>query len=147
MSYHYEVVFSLFLRDDTPSDLLDELRWHMGLSEERSTTPATDMDYPLMRPGDSYLPGGDLAVLQRQYRYDDASGVKHYAWGVYARMFVLDDAMGEVWQIATWLAPHAEDDGYAGFFREETDERPRLLAIRGGELYSYELGEQPQPLS
>ena len=30
MSYHYEVVFGCFLREDTPETVLDTLRWHMG---------------------------------------------------------------------------------------------------------------------
>jgi hypothetical protein len=148
MSSHYEMVFSLFLRDDTPGDVLDELRWHLGLSEQRPTISALHTDYPLMRPGDSYLPGGDVTVLQRQYRYDEMPGVKHYAWGLYARLFWLDDHWAQAsWQIANWLAPYVEEDGYAGFFREETDERPTLLVIHGGEAHLRNFAGHPEPLS
>jgi hypothetical protein len=147
MSFHYEVVISLFLRDDTPSEVLDELRWHIGLSEQQPATSAIDVDYPLMRPGESYLPGGDIAVLQRQYRYDDAHGVNHHAWGLYVLLFWLDDDLGQAAQITTWLAPYADEDGYIGSFREEADEQPTLLAIRDGELHLIKLRKQPRSLS
>ena len=38
MSLHYEVVFALFLRRDLPTDLLDELSWHVGASGRRPET-------------------------------------------------------------------------------------------------------------
>jgi len=147
VSFHYEVVFSLFLRDDTPSEVLDELRWHVGVSDQQPATSAIDTDYPLMRPGESRLPGGDVAILQRQYRYDDAHGVEHHAWGLYVRLFMLDDDLGQTADIATWLAPYADEDGYIGSFREVADEQPTLLLIRDGELHLAKLREQPRSLS
>src|SRR6266487_575630 len=111
MSFHYEVVFSLFLRDDIPSGVLDELRWHLGLSTQQPDACAIDYDWPQMRPDErSYLPGGEVAVLRRQYRYSQ-SGVQHHAWGLYARLFWLDDRWAEAWwQVAAWLAPYADGD-------------------------------------
>jgi hypothetical protein len=31
MSDHYEVVFSCFLREETPAEVLDAVRWHLGM--------------------------------------------------------------------------------------------------------------------
>ncbi|GIH13079.1 hypothetical protein [Rugosimonospora africana] len=87
MSGHFEVVFSVFLRDDTPAEVLAELRWHLGLSPERSPRLTIDDDEPLLSPGTpSYLPGGETATLNRQYRYT-SSGGDHYAWGLHARVY------------------------------------------------------------
>src|SRR5690242_4942006 len=123
MSGHFEIVFSVFLRDDTPAAVLDELRWQLGLARERPGQLVIDYDEPQLRPAaSSYLPGGETANLERQYRYTAPTG-EHYAWGLHVRLFWLDDTWAEVWlQVAEWLAPWAEDDGYAGFFREEADE-------------------------
>lgn len=35
MSGHYEIVFSLFIRDDVPPEILAELRWRLGLTADR----------------------------------------------------------------------------------------------------------------
>ncbi|MFJ4152764.1 hypothetical protein ACIP10_35045 [Streptomyces galbus] len=35
MSLHFEVVFTCFLRDNTPDTVLDALRWHLGMAPER----------------------------------------------------------------------------------------------------------------
>jgi hypothetical protein len=49
--------------------------------------------------------------------------------------------------IAVWLAGYAEDDGYAGFFREEFEEEPTLLRFGHGNAYLHEFGKQPLPLT
>ena len=148
MSLHYEVVFSLFLRDDTPSGVLDELRWQLGLSTQKPDACAIDYEWPQMRPNEpSYLPGGEVAMLRRQYRYS-RSGVEHHAWGLYVREFWLDDHWVAAWlRVAAWLAPYADGDGYAGFFREEQDEQPSLLFVRGGQPYVCGFGQKPQAFS
>ena len=75
------------------------------------------------------------------------SAVEHHAWGLYTRQMWLDDQWTEGWwQVVQWLAPHADNDGYAGFFREENEEQPTLLLIRGGKPYVCESGKQPQLL-
>ncbi|MDT7782948.1 MAG: hypothetical protein QOF58_1367 [Pseudonocardiales bacterium] len=133
MSSHYEVVFSTFLRDDTPPAVLDELRYHLGVTEQRPHNLVIDYDFPVLRPDtDSYLPGGDHVALRRQLRGHHANG-EHHAWGLHARLYWLDDQWAEIWwQVVSLLAPHVEDDGYAGHFREEYDERATSLIILGG---------------
>lgn len=70
MSLHYEVVFTCFLREDTPARVLDSPRWHLG---DHTDPPAAferpDGPYPLLSPDpDSYLPGGEFASPHRQLR-------------------------------------------------------------------------------
>jgi hypothetical protein len=134
MSFHYEVVFATFLRDDTPPEVLDELRYHLGFTEDRPQHLAIDYDFPVLQPDeDSYLPGGDHVALRRQYRGRDDKG-EHHAWGLHVRLYWLDDQWAEIWwQVVMWLAPHVEDDGYAGHFREQYDEGLTSLIILAGE--------------
>jgi hypothetical protein len=69
MSGHYEVVFSLFLRAETPKAVLDELHWHLGLSSERPDSLVIGTCASELTPNrDSYLPGGCVAILKRQSR-------------------------------------------------------------------------------
>ncbi|WP_199444520.1 hypothetical protein [Umezawaea beigongshangensis] len=147
MSQHYEIVFSLFLRDDTPGDVLDELRWHLGADQPAPRAPVVPGG-PHLRPDPgSFLPGGDSASLRRQYRFTRGDQDWH-AWGLSARVLWSDDTWAEVWwQFAQWLAPFADEDGYAGFFREETDENPTLLLVRRGEPLLGTFSEDPQPFS
>jgi hypothetical protein len=148
MSNHYEVVFSMFLRDSAPAEVLDELRWHLGLAAQRPDSCVISHEEPQMCPaGSNVLPGGEAARLRRQQRYRRA-GAPHYAWGLYARLLWPGDQWAGLWgRVALWLSAHAEDDGYAGFFREEHDERPTLLLIRGGRPYLCEPGGQPHAFS
>ncbi|GLY53759.1 hypothetical protein [Lentzea sp. NBRC 102530] len=136
MSLHFEVVYSLFLRDDTPRETLDELRYHLGLTEDRPQNLVVDHDHPVLAPDpDSYLPGGEHVALRRQGRGRNSDGEIH-AWGLYARLYWVDDQWAEVWwQVAQWLAPYVADDGYIGFYREEQDERPTPFMVSGGELH------------
>jgi hypothetical protein len=143
VSAHYEVVFSVFLRDDTPADVLAELRWHLGLSPERPPRLAIDRELPLLAPGSpSRLPGGEGASLDRRHRYP-SSAVEHYAWSLYARLYWLDDLWAHYWgRVAELLAPWADEDGYAGFFREEFDQTRTFLLFRDG---AFHLGESGRP--
>jgi hypothetical protein len=148
VSQHLEIVFSSFLRDDTPTSVLDELRWHLGLSPVRPVACTIDYADPQLLPNpNTFLPGGEAATLQRQLR-SWQRGVAYYAWGLHARLGWLDDQWANLWlQVAVWLAPHADQDGYAGFFREESADAPSLLLVRGGRAYLHESGGQPLALS
>ena len=80
--------------------------------------------YPLLDPDpDSCLPGGDVASLQRQLR-GHAAGRDIHAWGLFARNYWLDDEIGELSTILELLAPHVEDTGHGGYFREEYEAQP-----------------------
>lgn len=69
MSDHYEVVFSCFLRDDTPESVMAALRWHLGMDAEFPENLDDDEGqlYPLLGPDNhnSSLPGGDVVSLRR----------------------------------------------------------------------------------
>ncbi|MFG2564179.1 hypothetical protein ACGFR6_01910 [Streptomyces sp. NPDC048567] len=124
MSLHYEVVFTCFLRADTPAPVLDALRWHLGLTEEPPPGHGEgEYAYPLLTPDPhSRLPGGDFASLRLQ---DEG-------WGLYSRNYWLDDDMGELVTVLDLLAPHVATPCFGGCFREEYDTEPTLFTFRDG---------------
>jgi len=149
VSLHYEVVFSLFLRDDTPVEVLDELRWHLGVTDEPPAVRALpDVDWPALRPQEEtgWLPGADVAELRRQYR-TTRLGVDNYAWALHARCCWYDDERDHVWwDMAAWLAPYAAEEGYAGFYREESEDVPTVLLVRGGRAHEWRPGQEPKAI-
>lgn len=68
MSLHYEWTLSLWLRPDVPAEFLDELRYHLGLSDQAPATPTLDVSgAALVSGGDGdELAGGPIAHLVRQ---------------------------------------------------------------------------------
>ncbi len=131
VSSRYEVVFTCFLRDDTPASVLAALRWHLGKARERPTELDGETHaYPLLEPdADSRLPGGDFASLTRQARFVTGEGEEHHAWGLFTRNYWLDDDMEELVTVLDLLAPHVEDPGYGGYFREEDEAEPTAFTF------------------
>jgi hypothetical protein len=134
VSDHYEIVVSCYLDDGTPEHVLEALRWHLGLVEQRpELLDEESSPYPLWVPDpDSSLPGGEVARLQRQKRGFTSAG-EIYGWGLYARTFCLDDALGEALAILELVAPHVSDGGYGGHMREEFDmEEVSVFVFKNG---------------
>lgn len=133
MSLHFEVVFTCFLRDNTPDTVLEALRWHLGMAPERpSGLNADEHTFPALAPDpDGRLPGGDFASLRRQSR-GFAAGRELFAWGLFSRNYWKDDEMGELVTILELLAPYVEEPGYGGYFREQYDSEPTVFTFRNG---------------
>ncbi|GGN49182.1 hypothetical protein FHR83_008727 [Actinoplanes campanulatus] len=128
MSDHYEVVFSCLLADDVPAEILDVLRWHLGDLDERPALIEDEYTYRLLEPDpDSYLPGGEFAQLVR--RRDQ--------WGLYARIWVLDDDMGYPHELFGLLAPHVAETGYGGHIRDVNDHRDLSIIVFDGTGYRW----------
>jgi hypothetical protein len=140
VSLHFEVVFTCFLRDNTPDTVLEALRWHLDMVPERpSGLDADAHPYPVLTPDpDGRLPGGDFASLRRQSR-GFAAGQALYAWGLFSRNSWKDDEMGELVTILDLLAPYVEEPGYGGYFREEYDSEPTVFTFQNGTYGPLEL--------
>jgi hypothetical protein len=143
---HYEWTLSLRLRPDVPDEFLGEVRYHLGLSELAPAAPTLECaGAALVTAGDGdELAGGAIARLVRQQH-----GSGPAAWGLFARVFVLDDAMYDLVQIVPpWLARWSLTEGWIGFAREELDLDVWLnFYAAQGHAYAAGPGEQPQPLS
>lgn len=146
VSLHYEWTLSLRLRPDVPEAFLEELRYHLGLSDLVPPEPTLDCDGPALAcAGDSEeLPGGPVARMARQQPYLNRPA----AWGVFARTFVLDDAMYDLVQtVPPWLAAWSLTEGWIGFAREELDLNPWLnFYAMQGHAYAAPPGGEPQAL-
>jgi hypothetical protein len=133
MSERYEVVFSCFLRDDTPGSVLAALRWHLGMDAwpPESLDPEEHPD-PLLAPDqyNSPLPGGDIASLRRTVQGFTASGERH-EWELFSRNYWVDDCMLYLDSILNLLAPHIARPGYGGFFRDD-DTALTVFTFRDG---------------
>ncbi|WP_351235094.1 hypothetical protein [Streptomyces sp. NPDC002133] len=136
MSDRYEVVFSCFLRDDTPASVMTALRWHLGMDAEYPE----DLDdedgqlYPLLAPdnyNNSRLPGGDVASLRRTVQEFTSSGERH-EWELFARKDWVDDSMLYLRDLLDLLAPHVASPGYGGHFRDIDGTALTVFTFRDG---------------
>lgn len=146
MSMHFEWLLTLRLRPDVPEAFVDELRFHLGLSDTAPPIPTLEHDYPVLSAGSDRdeLPGGLITRLVRQRH-----GNGPEAWGLLVRTFVLDDAMYHLIQdVPSWLARWSLTEGWIGFAREELSLEPWAnFYAAGGHAYAPAPGERPQPLS
>jgi hypothetical protein len=119
MSVQYEVVFACFLRDDTPAETLDALRWHLGLLSDRPPgISAADQPDRLLCPDPaSGLPGGDVASLQPQAQTLD-HGRQAEAWGLYSRTVWAEDALPGLAAVLELVAGNVANGGYGGYYRD-----------------------------
>lgn len=138
MGMHYEMVFTCFLKDDTPESVLDVLRWHTGmLADEPASVGSDEYPSPLLTPnpaGSAHLAGGEFAHLIQQRR-----GARD-AWGLFVRVLWPDDILEELVSILELLAPHVDEPGYGGYFRAETDAWPYHDLALYGSLCSLSFG-------
>ena len=145
MSLHYEWILSIRLRLDTPESFLDELRFHLGMTDQCPAEPSLECDWPCLLPDqDAALPGGAIRSLVHQQPYLDHPG----PLGLYVRTFLLDDGLYELIQtVPAWLAPWSLTQGWIGHAREEFDLYPWLyFYVQDGHAYAAEPGRSPKPL-
>jgi hypothetical protein len=137
---------SLRLRPDVPEAFLEELRYHLGLSSLAPQEPTLDSDGPALAcPGNGQeLPAGPVASLVRQRLHLSRPAV----WGVFARTFVLDDAIYDLVQtVPQWLAGWSLTEGWIGFAREELGLNPWLnFYAMQGHAYAAPPDRAPEPL-
>ena len=147
MSLHYEWSLSLRLHPDVPEAFLGELRYHLGLTAIAPQAPTLDWDGPALASGGDggALPGGPVASLILQQPYLNRPAV----WGVFARTFIVDDAMYDLVQVVPpWLARWSLTEGLIGFAREEMSLNPWLnFFAAAGHAYAASPGGAPEPLT
>ncbi|MGX1546736.1 hypothetical protein [Streptomyces adustus] len=136
MSTHFEVVFSCYVRDDTPEWVMAALRWHLGMDAD-FPEGLDDQDGqldPLMVP-DSYtnrhIPGGDAVSLRREVQGFTNHG-ELYEWELFARNHWIDDYMLYLRDLLDLLAPHVARPGYGGRFRDICDSEVTVFDFRDG---------------
>jgi hypothetical protein len=146
VSLHYEWVLSLRLRPDVPKPFIDELRFHLGISDHRPEATTLDYDWPCLLPDNNdAVPGGGIQTLVIQQPYLD----RPESLGLFVRTFVLDDGMYELIQtVPAWLAPWSLTQGWIGYAREELSLQPWLnFYTANGYAYAAEPGGPIGPLT
>ncbi len=132
MSDHYELVFSSFLRDDTPASVLAALRWHMGMDDEDpEDLDRDDHPYPLLLRGQSPLPGGDNVSLRRSVPESTSSGTP-YGWELFVRIYWVDDLTLHLDALLQLIAPHVVRRGYGGYIRDVHDTEVETFKFHDG---------------
>ncbi|GAA3220695.1 hypothetical protein ACFO1B_17140 [Dactylosporangium siamense] len=101
MSLHYEWTLRLRLRPDTPSSVLAELRFHLGLTDLPPEPPELEAWQCLLPVPDDTMPDGWARSL------DDSE--------LYVRMYLVDDAMYDLMRsVPSWMAPWSLTQGWIG---------------------------------
>jgi len=132
MTVHYEVVLSCFLRDDTPAEVLDALRWHLGLLTEQPADLDPSQRALLRADLSSRLPGGDVAALQPQASGAGPAGDEP-GWGLFSRTLWPADAMDQMSTIMELITPYIASPGYGGYFRDVTAADATAFEFRAAE--------------
>jgi hypothetical protein len=110
------------LDDDTPTDVISELSWHVGLTGEQPeavTLPVGRRDYGLFDLGWASLwaAGPQTAVLRRLKRYvREPAGSGDTAWvhSLLIRVDFGDDLVDDIVHLVPWIAPHCVTEGWIG---------------------------------
>jgi hypothetical protein len=108
-----------------PGHRLDRAHERGWLLSLRPRLPPRDRAHGPGAPGRATHPPTAEAVTK-------PPGRELYAWGLFSRNYWLDDEMGELVTILDLLAPHIEEPGYGGYFREEYDAEPTVFTFRNG---------------
>lgn len=136
MSDLYELQLTWELGDALPRDILDSLRWHLGLPQTAGSLPddgAAEEPLlasrgPALRIGGTL--NGELAIGPR-------------GWFLTARQELHAEELPELHQLMSGLATHSSPVRPVGHLRFHEDDVPDLLVVRSGTI----VREQPHPAS
>lgn len=147
MSLHFDLVIMCDLREDTPSDCVELIRWLFTLPSQNIDQPKGHcvdeegrnfhewFNDPFLAP----FPNQEVtSTFQQWYRYtmpaiSGGGDVYRYALQYSARR-ILDDAFYEEHlNFVGWLATIAEE-GFIGYYREEAALKPNLLYSKNRQL-------------
>jgi hypothetical protein len=133
VSFAYELVLSLDLKDGLPDSVVDETRWLFGIGPA-SPDAALDHGWQLAESDVTSLPGGEFTSLEREYRFDTPSGPV-FAQALFVRRHVGDDVFADcITPLLEWVARIAVN-GYVGFFRTKDRFAPTVIFVRNGHAY------------
>jgi hypothetical protein len=145
------------LDDDTPTDILSELSWHVGLTPEQPpvvTLPVGRRDYGMfdLSWGSLWAAGPQTAVLRRLKRYVRVpAGNGDAAWvhSLLVRVDFGDDLLDEIVHLIPWIAPHCVTEGWVGGMSTRLGDDPVAppelhFYMHGRRAYLGRSGTRPQ---
>jgi len=87
---------------------------------------------------EGYTPGVFRSSLHEAYRGDRPGGQRIVVPTLDVHCYVLDDEMGDYFQLCEWLAPYSETQGFVGYLRNELTDSLLRLYGRTGALVIHE---------
>ncbi|MEP7294467.1 MAG: hypothetical protein ABI835_21940 [Chloroflexota bacterium] len=147
MSLHFDLVITCDLREDTPQDCVELIRWLFTLPSDPLNQPQGHcfdeegrnfhewFNYPFLAP----FPEQEvISIFQKRYRYTRSAisgggDVYRYALQFSARRILDDGFYEDNLNFVGWLATVAED-GFIGHYKEELATVPKLLYARDRNL-------------
>jgi hypothetical protein len=146
------------LDDDTPTEILSELSWHVGLTGEQPdavTLPVGRRDYGLfdLTWASLWAPGPQTAVLRRLKRYvREPAGSGDAAWvqSLLIRVDFGDDLVDDIVHLVPWIAPHCVTEGWIGGMSARLGDDPVVppelhFYVHDRRAYLGRAGTRPQP--
>jgi hypothetical protein len=137
------------LDDDTPACVLQELSWHIGLTEDQPdvvTLPVACRKYGLfdLKWGSLWAAGPQTAVLRRLKRYvrepaGSGNGDATWVHSLLARVDFGDDMVDDIIHLVRWIAPHCVTEGWVGGLSVRPGDDP----VGPLELHFYVHGRRP----
>nr|BFE63916.1 hypothetical protein GCM10020063_084420 [Dactylosporangium thailandense] len=125
----FEILVTLNLSAEIPGDELAELRWHLGLGEQRpEVLPLTgpfDPEPVFAARGAAWKVGG--AVVGELVE-------RGKGWALTVLQEVHPDELPTLHALLTGVARHADQVGFAGFVRFYEDDAPESFTVSGGQL-------------
>jgi hypothetical protein len=152
----YWLYLACDLDDDAPAELLDELRWHIGLgphAPERLSYPQGSPEYPLLYPDAEHVTtvGAQAAVLRRlihHYRPAYEGDEPVHVWSLLLRVEFGDDLLEPVTDLVPWLAPYCRSTGWVGCLGAGGDPLTppeQHFFVRDRKAYRGGPGDEPEP--
>jgi hypothetical protein len=134
VSFSYELVLSLDLKDGLTTSGLDEVSWLFGIDAPRNNINAERGWRMPERDVAPRMPGGEFTRFEREFRFDTPAGPA-FAQALFVRRQLSDDEFADcITPLLEWVAEVAAN-GYVGFFRAEQSLVPTALVVRNGHAY------------
>jgi hypothetical protein len=140
VSDYYDLFLALELRGDLPDEVIREVRWHLGLTDD---PPArfeafNDDGWFHEKPysffpgtGESRaFPGADVTALVRSSLLDEAGS----PWELTVRSCVHEDEINYAMELIVWLATQSTTEGWVGYLGHTQDTEPRHMYHRDGTI-------------
>ncbi|MEV1019698.1 hypothetical protein [Streptomyces sp. NPDC050264] len=123
MSDMYALDLALELSGATPAPFVDDLRWHLGVADERE---ADEDEWPLLAGRGPALHAGGALVAELVHASD--------TWYLTVHQEVHEENLDDVDALLNRLVKHTVREGVIGQLRFYEDAVPDLLINRAGTL-------------
>lgn len=147
MSYWYDFGVACDLQTDTPQEIIDVLKYLVGLESKEYTSPTKNSlpfdlesyrrNFVEYQPANQFpgIFGASLRQTWRNFLEGNSGNRNTFSF----RCEMHEDQFGEEsWTFITWLAPYTETGGI-GYFYTSLRDIPTVIYFRGGKAEFYDI--------